>query len=178
MQKRDFFPLLPFWLRALPSLAIGMLLFIPIVVLHGHSVPPDSVLAVFAKLTAYGGVALVGVVLLAVFSRLKTPIPVLTIDNSNLTTPLVSLPWSAVRDVRAQKFLGLPALCISTTDDRALRKRAPINLKLWYGARLWLLGAPIVLPAVREMPLTELCTLIAKYSAVAGPSEDQVPSPA
>lgn len=115
MPKRDFFPLSPLWLRALPSLAVGMLLFIPIVILHGHAVPPDSLLAVFARVATYGGLALVGMLLLAIFSRLTTRIPALTIDNSNLTTPLVRLPWSGIRDVRAQKFLGLPALCISTT---------------------------------------------------------------
>ena len=97
--------------------------------------------------------------------------PVLTIDGANLTTPMVNLPWSAVGDVRTRTFLGLPALCISTTDDNALIKRSPVNRKIWYGARRWLLGAPIVLPAVREMPITELCSLIAQYRTIARPAE-------
>lgn len=115
MHRRDFFPLLPLWRRMLPSSAIGVLLFIPIVVLklHGHLVPPDNPLAGFfpfyARVTAYIGLAVQGSLLLAVLGSVKKRIPVLTIDNLNLTTPLTSIPWSAVVTSVLGSFLDFPS---------------------------------------------------------------------
>lgn len=171
MERREFFPLLPLWLRALPSAAIGMVFFVPIVVLklHGHFVGPDSPLVGFdstvAQIAAVIGLALEGLLLLAVVTATKKRTAVLAIDNSTLTTPVISLPWSSVRHVAVRKCFGLSALCVSTADDDALIKEAPINLKLWYGMRRWLLGAPVAVPPVREMPLTDLCTLIEQFRA-------------
>jgi hypothetical protein len=169
MESKRYFALLPLWLRTLPSAAISMSLLIPILVLtlHGAFFSPGSLFAgadtFFARGCAIAGLASLALLGAALLTAYKRPQPTLTLDESGLATPVISLPWSEVSEVRTRKCLGLPALCISTANDDALIRDAPLHLKIWYGVRRLLTGAPIVLPAVRELPLTDLCDLIAQY---------------
>jgi hypothetical protein len=73
------------------------------------------------KAVAIFGLVFIVIVAAAIAAVSKRPIPILTLDGDGFETPILKLPWAAVRSVSVTKCFGLiSVLCISTTDDKAL----------------------------------------------------------
>lgn len=171
MERREFFADRPLWLRSIPALAIVLLLFVPIVFLqiHGAVGPSDSGFRAgalsFAFTTAIGGAGLLVVLLLLLVKAKRMNIPLLALDERGLKTPIIQFAWPLIRDAWVGRVLGLPVLCISTINDDAVMKRIPALFRLRYALRRRIVGAPMVLPAMRGISLQEVCDLIAEYRA-------------
>lgn len=164
MEKREFFATQSIWVRLIPSAVLTTLLFFAPWLLWSN-------LPEFRELFGFGFVrfmAILGVLMLHFYFRMglvlsRKPIPLLMLDEQNLSTPLGIVTWEMLGRVQVKNLFGRPRLFISTVNDNRFLKTLKPALAITVGLRRWLLGAPIVLPPLRDVSYAEVCSLIERY---------------
>ena len=94
---------------------------------------------------------------------LPANIPELVLDENGLRTPTVLWGWPLIGNAWVGRLLGRPVLCISTINDKAVLKRFPWLFRCRFALRRRTVGAPIVLPTMRDTSLLDVCDLIDEY---------------
>lgn len=173
MERREFYlrsPLLQF----APALALGGLLFVPLIVFLARGGAQTSAnddaflsgaLAGFSFGTAAFAVLWLAVMAYSISVTRKRPYLVLDGDAFNL--PGLKLTWGSIREIKPGNNFGLPCLRISTRNDDALIRQMRFPLKFIYALRRSLYGAPLVIPPVGDVQAADLRTLIEEYRASA-----------
>lgn len=169
MEKKEFFASQPIGVRLLPSIVIAAAVFLgPLVLTETVPQTRDIFEPAFSFVVAAVGIFVLFRYFRAGWRLTKNPVPLLTLDEATISTPLGSLKWSSVGSVNVRNFLWRKRLCISTINDNVFLSRLPAGLALFAGIRTWIFGAPMVIGPLRGISYSDLCSLIDQYRAAAG----------
>jgi hypothetical protein len=178
MEKREFFLRRPF-LQFAPAFGIIALLYIPAIVQLARGGPIVPIIAAdgdgfaagfwsafgasFALSSAVMTTLALCLIAYAAFGATKQPF--LVLDEKVLKTNGLAVIWGSVGTVTTGRTFGMPCLRIATVNDTAMIAGLRFPLKIVFGLRVFMYGAPIFVPEVKDVSLDELRELIETYRA-------------